>query len=131
MIALPSREFASRGALPGRSLSTTSHPPQSLPFAPTSLCCNESVDGKPVSRARAMVQLRFNYAEIMDSDHTAITIEVIQNGEVLHAFRNYSQEEVSKEVYANQSESFQVRDVEAALAFVRSNPEYRECGMGA
>lgn len=75
----------------------------------------------------AMVTLRFNYSEIMDSDWTAITIEVLLDGQLLHAFRNYAPEELSKEIYGNQSESFQLPDLQTALTFIRSNPEYHEC----
>jgi len=76
-----------------------------------------------------MATLRFNYSEIMDSDWTAITIEVLQDGQLLHAFRNYAPEELTKEIYSNQSESFQLPDLQTALAFVRSNPVYQECSV--
>lgn len=78
-----------------------------------------------------MVTLRFSYSEIMDTDWTAITIEVIQDGQPLHAFRNYAPEALTKEIYGNQSESFQLSDLKTALAFVRSNPVYQECSVEA
>ncbi|HRD54675.1 MAG TPA: hypothetical protein PKY96_18710 [Flavobacteriales bacterium] len=65
----------------------------------------------------------------MDTDRTAVTIEVIQDGQLLHAFRNFYPDELNKEIYGNQSEAFQLPDLPSALAFVRSNQAYKECSV--
>ncbi len=79
------------------------------------------------------VTLRFQYFEITDQDHTLIWAEVIEKGEVTHAFTNYPDRwGVSRrvEVYGNQSEEFHFPTKEAALAMLRSNPVYREVHGG-
>jgi hypothetical protein len=76
-----------------------------------------------------MITMRFNYAEIIDTDWTAITIEVFENGQVAHAFRNYVPEELEKEICGNQTDTFQLPDLSTALQMIRSNPSYRACSV--
>lgn len=78
-----------------------------------------------------MVTIRFNYAEIMDTDWTAVTIEILENEQITHAFRNYRPEELEKELCGNQTETFQLPDLSTALRMVQSNPNYQACGVEA
>jgi len=76
-----------------------------------------------------MITLRFTYHEIIDTDRTAIDITVLDNHLPVAAFRNYAPDALTKEIYANQSESFQLPDLATALAMIRSNGEYQECAI--
>ncbi|MDQ3101516.1 MAG: hypothetical protein M3R08_09020 [Bacteroidota bacterium] len=67
----------------------------------------------------------------MDADWTGITINVIQDGQVLHTFRNYKDQDLGEDdIYANQSDSFQLPDLQTALAMIKSNDDYFECDPG-
>jgi len=74
-----------------------------------------------------MVTLRFTYHEIMDSDWAAIDLAVLENGQPLAAFRNYNREELTKEIYGNQTETFELPDLVTALRMIASNGSYVEC----
>jgi len=74
-----------------------------------------------------MVTLRFKYHEIMDLDRTAIDLAVLENGQPLAAFRNYNREELTKEIYGNQTETFELPDLVTALRMIASNNAYEEC----
>jgi hypothetical protein len=75
-----------------------------------------------------MVTLHFQYHEIMDADWTAITVEVVENGQLTHTFRNYKDKDLgADDIYGNQCDSFQLPDVQTALAMIRSNDDYYEC----
>lgn len=73
-----------------------------------------------------MVTLRFTYHEIIDMDTTGIDVVVFSDQQPAAAFRNYVPESLNKEIYANQSEDFQLPDLRTALSMFRSNPSYRE-----
>jgi len=74
-----------------------------------------------------MVTLRFTYHEIMDSDWAAIDLAVLENGQPLAAFRNYNREELTKEIFGNQTETFELPDLATALRMIASNGSYVEC----
>ena len=74
-----------------------------------------------------MVTLQFTYHEIMDSDWAAIDLAVLENGQPLAAFRNYNREELTKEIYGNQTETFELPDLVTALRMIASNGSYMEC----
>ena len=74
-----------------------------------------------------MVTLHFSYHEIMDSDWTAVDITVLENDQPVAAFRNYDREELTKEIYGNQTENFQLPDLATALRMIASNDSYQEC----
>jgi len=77
----------------------------------------------------SMVTLHFTYYEIIDSDWTAIDITVLENDQPVSAFRNYAPEMLTKEIYGNQSEAFQLPDLRTALTMIHSNKSYHECSI--
>ena len=76
-----------------------------------------------------MVTLRIIYHEIMDYDWTAVEILIIQDGQCVTCFRNYDREELTKELYSNQTDEFQLPDLSTALQMVKSNAHYRACNL--
>lgn len=74
-----------------------------------------------------MVTVNFQYHEIMESDWTGVMVEVVENGKVVHTFRNYKDTDLGEDdIYANQSDSFQLPDCQTALAMIKSNDDYFE-----
>jgi len=112
-------------------LSTTSPRNGSPPFHRLALCCEKTIANKPVTPKKrhhhTMVTLQFTYHEIMDSDWAAIDLAVLENGQPLAAFRNYNREELTKEIYGNQTETFELPDLVTALRMIASNGSYVEC----
>ncbi|MCU0318974.1 MAG: hypothetical protein MUE88_02695 [Flavobacteriales bacterium] len=74
-----------------------------------------------------MVTLQFTYHEIMDTDWTAIDLAVLENGQPLAVFRNYDREELVKEIYGNQTETFLLPDLTTALRMIASNGAFVKC----
>lgn len=75
-----------------------------------------------------MVTVNFQYHEIMDADWTGVTVEVIENHQVLHTFKNYKEDDLGEDdIYGNQCDSFQLPDMQTALAMIKSNDDYFEC----
>ena len=99
--------------------------------APFALSCHKTIANKPVTPKKrhhhTMVTLQFTYHEIMDLDRTAIDLAVLENGQPLAAFRNYNREELTKEIYGNQTETFELPDLVTALRMIASNNAYEEC----
>ena len=74
-----------------------------------------------------MVTVNFQYHEIMDVDWTAVTVQIVENGQVTHTFRNYKDVDLGEDdIYGNQCDSFQLPDLQTALAMIKSNDDYFE-----
>lgn len=71
-----------------------------------------------------MVELELMYYEIMDVDFTGVRVRVISGEEILAEYQNFERGEMPDTVYANQTESFLLADVEAARAFIESSGDY-------
>jgi hypothetical protein len=95
------------------------------------LRCNKPIANIPVTRNNCprhpMVTLQFTYHEIMDTDWTAIDLAVLENGQPLAVFRNYDREELVKEIYGNQTETFLLPDLTTALRMIASNGAFVKC----
>ena len=77
----------------------------------------------------SMVTLHFTYHEIIDTDWTAVDIVLLERDVPTMTFCNYDRAALIKEIYANQTETFQLPDRATALAMLRSNAHYRECAV--
>ena len=83
---------------------------------------------KPFDRY-SMATLHFTYHEIIDTDWTAVDIVLFERDVPVAAFCNYDRAALTKESYANQTETFQLPDTTTALAMLRSNADYHECAV--
>jgi len=72
-----------------------------------------------------MITLRFTFHEIMDTDFTAVDVEMLQAGKLVEVYRNYDADQLLKEIYANQAEEFCLPSVECARSFLESSGRYQ------
>lgn len=84
-----------------------------------------------------MVTIKFTYFEIMSTDFTGIIIKIIdKDGTIVTSYRNFDPADYEKaentepakwrNIWKNQSESFDVKSIELAKHFITSNNNYLE-----
>lgn len=82
------------------------------------MVCGQSVYATP------MVQIHFQFHEIEDWDFTAVDIILGSDNGFLERYANYDRASLTKQIWGNQSEVFQLPTMEIARAFVASAGEY-------
>lgn len=82
------------------------------------MVCGQSGYGAP------MVQINSQFHEIEDWDFTAVDITLGTNNGFLERYANYDRASLTKKIWSNQSEVFQLPTMEIARAFVASAGEY-------
>lgn len=71
-----------------------------------------------------MVNLHFHYREIEDSDFTGVIVEIEQSGVIKKRYANFDEQAVDGEIWANHRETFQLKSLEEAEAFILSSGNY-------
>lgn len=61
----------------------------------------------------------------MDYDFTAIQVEISEGERLVAKYANFDRESLTKEIYGNQTEAFQLPDLRSAINFIESNKNYR------
>ena len=72
------------------------------------------------------IKLRFTFHEIMDTDFTAVDVELLRSGKVIGAYRNYEPDQLRKEICANQAEEFALPSIGVARQFLESSGCYQK-----
>ena len=64
--------------------------------------------------------MHWSYHEIEDTDYTGVEIEISEDGQLMEIWANFDRNDSWKEVWGNQTETFNLPSLEIAREFIVS-----------